>query len=79
MDCSPPGSYVHQISQQEYWSGFLFPSLGDLPDPGIESLSPVPTALAGQFFTTSATWEPFMLLLLLLLSRLSRVRLSATP
>ena len=25
------------FSKQEYWSGLPFPSLGDLPDPGIES------------------------------------------
>ena len=28
------------FSRQEYWSGLLFPSLGDLPDPGIEPGSP---------------------------------------
>ena len=28
------------FSRQEYWSGLLFPSPGDLPDPGIESWSP---------------------------------------
>ena len=28
------------FSRQEYWSGLLFPSPGDLPDPGIESGSP---------------------------------------
>ena len=28
------------FSRQEYWSGFPFPSSGDLPDPGIESGSP---------------------------------------
>ena len=33
--------------RQEYWSGLLFPSLGDLPDPGIELMFP---ALAGGFF-----------------------------
>ena len=27
--------------RQEYWSGLLFPSLGDLPTPGIEPRSPV--------------------------------------
>ena len=27
--------------KQEYWSGLLFPSPGDLPDPGIELMSPV--------------------------------------
>ena len=26
--------------RQEYWSGLLFPSPGDLPDPGIELRSP---------------------------------------
>ena len=30
-----PGSSVHGISQQEYWSGLPFPSSGDLPDPGV--------------------------------------------
>ena len=48
MDCSPPGSSVHKISSQEYWSGFPFPSPGDLPDPEIISTSP---ALAGGFLT----------------------------
>jgi len=28
------------FSRQEYWSGLPFPSLGDLPDPGIEPISP---------------------------------------
>ena len=27
MDCSPPGSSVHGILRQEYWSGLPFPSL----------------------------------------------------
>ena len=36
MDCSLPGSSIHGISQQEYWSGLPFPSPGDLPDSGIE-------------------------------------------
>ena len=26
MDCSPPGSSVHGIFQQEYWSGVPLPS-----------------------------------------------------
>ena len=33
------------------------PSPGDLPDPGIEPTSLVSPALAGKFFTTSASWE----------------------
>ena len=40
MDCSPPGSSVHGILGQDYWSGFPLPSPGDFPDPGIELGSP---------------------------------------
>ena len=42
------------FSRQEYWSELPCPPPGDLPKPGIEPTSP---ALAGGFFTTSATWE----------------------
>ena len=49
MDCSPPGSSVRGILQQEYWSELPFPSPGHLPIPGIKPESP---ALAAQFFTT---------------------------
>ena len=38
MDCSPPGSMG--FPQQAYWSGLPFPSLGYLPNPGIEPGSP---------------------------------------
>ena len=41
-----------QFSMQEYWNGLLFLSPGILPNPGIETMSPVSTALAGGFFTT---------------------------
>ena len=51
MDCSPPSSSVHGILQ-EYWSGLPFSPLGDLPDPGIELVSPTSLALAGEFFAT---------------------------
>ena len=33
------------FSQQEYWIGFPFPPPGDLPDPGIEPMSPTSPAL----------------------------------
>ena len=36
-----------QFSSQKYWSRLPFPSPGDLPDRGIEPISP---ALAGRFF-----------------------------
>ena len=43
--------------RQEHWSGLPCPSPGDLPDPEIELMSLMSPALAGGFFTTSATWE----------------------
>ena len=50
------------FSTQEYWSGFPFPAPGDLPDSRVEPTSPAAPALAGRFFTTSATWEaPYFL------------------
>ena len=69
------------FSRQEYCSGLLCPPPGDLPDPGIEPVSLTSHILAGRFFITSATWEAHacFLLLLLLLSRFSRVQLCATP
>ena len=54
VDCSLPGSSVHGISRQEYWSGLPFPSPGDFPDPGFELRSPalqadsLPTELQGK-------------------------------
>ena len=62
-----------EFSRQEYWSGFPFSSPGDLPDPGIEPVSPT---LAGGFLTPSHLGGH---LPPLLLSRFSRVRLCATP
>ena len=29
-----------EFSSQEYWSGLLFPTPGDLPDPGMEARFP---------------------------------------
>ena len=42
------------FSRQEYQSGLLFSPPGDLPDTRMGPMSP---ALAGEFFTTSTTWE----------------------
>ena len=59
-----PRTVAHQaplsvgFSRQDYWSGLPVPSPGDLPYPGIEHASLMSPALAGWFFTTSATWEP---------------------
>ena len=37
-----------EFSRQEYYSGLTFPTLGDLPDPGIKSASLESPALAGE-------------------------------
>ena len=59
MDCNPPGSSVHRILRQKYWSRLSFPPPGYLPDPGIKPASLVSPALASRFFTTGSyapTW-----------------------
>ena len=43
--------------RQEQWIGLPFLSTRDLPNPGIQPVSLMSPALAGGFFTTSATWE----------------------
>ena len=48
------------FSRQEDWSGLPCPPPGDLPDPGIQSLSLVPPSLTGRFLTTSNTWEALL-------------------
>ena len=63
-----PWTVAHQIllsmgfPRQEYWSGFPFPTPGDLPDPAIKLMSPVSPALAGGFFTTEPTREAMSIL-----------------
>ena len=46
-------SLCMEFSRQEYWSGFPFPTPGDLPNPGTEPMSLASPVLAGGFFTTS--------------------------
>ena len=45
------------FSRQGHWSGLPCPPAENLPDPGIEPKSLMFPALAGEFFTTSATSE----------------------
>ena len=49
--CQSPLSI--EFSRQEYWSGLPCSPPGDLPDPGIEPMSPASPALAGGFLTTA--------------------------
>ena len=64
----PNGLYIDhydplsmEFSRQEYWSGLLFPSLGDLPDPEIE---PTISRFAGSFFTTEPPGKPLFIVVL---------------
>ena len=55
-----PWTVAHQaplsmgFPRQEYWSGLLFPSQGDLTNPGIKPLSLTSPALQAYYFITVA-------------------------
>ena len=59
-----PWTVAHQASlslkfpRQESRSGLPFPSPGDLPDAGIQSVSPELLAWSGGFFTTGPLGKP---------------------
>ena len=59
--CATPWTITHQaplsmgFSRQEYWSQVPFPSLGDLPDPGIEPRFP---ALQADALTSEPPGKP---------------------
>ena len=50
-----------KFSGKKYWNEFSFWAIGDLSKSGIEPISLAFPALAGIFFTTSATWDVFVL------------------
>ena len=58
-----PRTVAHQdplsmeLSRQEYRFGLPFPFPGDLPDPGIQTVSLLFSALAGRLFYHCTTWE----------------------
>ena len=58
MDCSPPGSSVHGISQARMLEWVACPPPRDLPNPVIEPTAPAARALAGEFFTTVPPAKP---------------------
>ncbi|XDA82261.1 hypothetical protein R6Z07F_012183 [Ovis aries] len=53
---SPPGSSSMGFSRQEYWSGLSCPPPGKSSQPRNQIAFLTSPALAGGFFTTSATW-----------------------
>ena len=52
------GSLSMGFSRQECWSRLQFPPPRDLPNPGIEPMSPVSPALVGLLFTTEPPGKP---------------------
>ena len=48
-----------EFSRQEYWSGWPFPSPGDLPDPWIEAMSSEAPALWVDSLLLSRWGSPF--------------------
>ena len=59
MDCSPPGSSVHEFFQARKLEGGLpFSPPGHLPNPGMEPRSLVSPALIGRFFATAPPLKP---------------------
>ena len=77
MDCNPPGSSVHGISQAKILEGVATPSSRGSSQPRDRTQV---SHIAAGFFTVWPTREaPDWVLLLLLLIRFSRVRLCATP
>ena len=58
MERSLPDSSVHGIFQARILGWVAFPTPGDLPNPGIKSVSLGHPALAGGFFTTAPPGKP---------------------
>ena len=58
MNCGLSGSSVHWISQARTLEWLPIPPSGDLPDLGIQPMSPAASALADRFFTTEPPAKP---------------------
>ena len=57
MDCSPPGSFVHGISQTRKLEWVAMPSTRDLPNPGTEPRS---LALQADSLLSEPPGRPFL-------------------
>ena len=67
-----PWTVAYQACQsmefsKQYWSGLPFSAPRNLPDPGVESTSPVAPSLAGRFCTTVPPGKPAIILRIWLL------------
>ena len=52
------GPLSMEFLRQVYWSGLLFPSSGDCPNPVTETASLESLALAGRFYITALSGKP---------------------
>ena len=57
-NCTPQAPLSMEFSRQEFWGGFLFPTPGDLPDPGIKPMSAASLGIGSRFFTTGPPGKP---------------------
>ena len=57
MDCRPPGSSLHGILQSRIMEWVAMPFSRGYAQPRDRAASLTSPALAGEFFTTNATWE----------------------
>ena len=57
LDCSYPGSSVHGILEARTWSSWQVPTW-DLPDPKIESVSPLSPTLQASFSPIELLGKP---------------------
>ena len=62
LDCSPPGSSVHGIFQARIPEWLPFPSPRDLPNLGIELVSPVSPALQADCLPAEPLGKPYLLI-----------------
>ena len=60
MHCSPPGSSVREILQPRILEWVAIPSPKDLPDPGIEPVSPVSPASQADTLPPSPQRSPYI-------------------
>ena len=58
MDCHQPGSSVHGLSRQEYWSGLPFSPTGDLSNLGVKFAYLASPALQVDSLPTESLEKP---------------------
>ena len=63
MDWNPPGSFVHGILQQEYWSVLSFPS-PDFSHPGYQIHGSCGSCTGRHFLHPWASWKALKIMLL---------------